>query len=199
MRLLTHACYSLGVRRASLLVFVRDWVLGAVLPVWLVATFGVMFARVDGSSMNPTYQNGDVLLLYKWPRWLRAWGLRPNWPRRGQVIVFKPPPGHPESQQTLFGLPYRPYLIKRVVGIAGDRVELRGGALYRNGVRVAESYASGDAGQDAPPTVVPRGSVYVLGDNRRLGESVDSRYFGPVSLRDVAGSVGPRLLRGVGE
>lgn len=177
------------------LAFVRDWVLGVALPIWLVATFVVMLARVDGTSMNPTLQGGDLLVLAKYPRWLHAWGFAPAWPRTGDVIVFKAPANHEESYATgLFGLRYRPYFVKRVVGVAGDRVELRGGALYRNGARVAETYITGEAGQDAPSLVVPPNSVYVLGDNRRLGESIDSRYFGPVSLRDVAGTVGPRLL-----
>lgn len=173
----------------------KDWVLGAILPVWLVATFLFMLARVDGDSMNPTLRNGDVLLLYKWPRWWHVWsGGGDDWPRRGDVIVFKGPADRPESYETtVFGLRHRPYLIKRVVGLAGDTIEIRGGWLYRDGRRVAESTTTGDAGRDEPPVVVPRGHVYVLGDNRRLGESVDSRYFGPVPYRDVAGVVGPKL------
>ena len=184
-------------QRSPLLRLLRDWLFGALLPVWLLATFLAMFARVDGDSMNPTLRSGDVLVLYKLPRWLRAWGLSPNWPRRGDVIVFKAPPDRPESYETgLFGLRLRPYFIKRVAGVAGDTVELREGYLYRNGKRIAESYTTGDAGQNVAAFVVPKGAVYVLGDNRRLGESVDSRYFGPVSLHDVAGNVGPRLWRG---
>lgn len=182
--------------RSPLLRFLRDWLLFAALPVWLIATFLVMLARVDGDSMNPTYHSGDALLLKKWSRWLHAWGALPKWPQRGDVIVFKGPVGHPESYaQGTFGVRYRPYLIKRVVGVAGDMVELRGGALYRNGERVAESYAGEGAGQTLAPVRVPAGSVYVLGDNRHLGESVDSRYFGPVPLKDVAGTIGARLWR----
>lgn len=182
--------------RPALRTFFRDWVLGAALPIWLIATFLVMLARVDGSSMNPTLQHGDVLLLYKAPRWLHAWGIWPDWPQRGDVVVFKGPGGHDESYETgVLGLRYRPYFIKRVVGVAGDRIEIRDGLLVRNGEQVAESYITGEAGQDAPPLTVPPGSVYVLGDNRRLGDSIDSRYFGPVRLRDVAGVVGPPLYR----
>ncbi|AFZ68605.1 signal peptidase I [Deinococcus peraridilitoris] len=181
--------------RSYLTAFLRDWVLCAALPIWLIATFVVMFARVDGISMNPTYQHGDVLLLYKTPRWLHAWGIGGDWPKRGEVIVFKAPPGHQESYETgVLGLRYRPYLIKRVVGVEGDRLEIREGLLVRNGERLAESYTTGEAGQDAPPVTVPRNSVYVLGDNRRLGDSIDSRYFGPVHLRDVAGVIGPVLF-----
>lgn len=184
-------------RRDAVLKFLRDWVLLGALPVWLVATFLVMVARVDGHSMNPTLNHGDRLLLYKWPRWAVAWGWRDDWPRRGDVIVFKAPPESPDAYETgAFGVRYRPYLIKRVAGVAGDRVEIRGGVLYRDGKRVAEPYTTGEAGRDEPPVVVPKGTVYVLGDNRRLGESIDSRDFGPVELRDVAGVAGPRFWRG---
>jgi len=175
--------------------FLRDWVLGAALPIWIVATFLVMVARVDGNSMNPTYRNGDLLLLYKLPRWLNAWGLDDAWPNHGDIIVFKGPPGHPESYATgLLGIEYRPYLLKRVAGLPGDRVEIRDGFLYRNGQRVTEPHTTGEAAQDAPPVTVPPGSVFVLGDNRFLGDSIDSRYFGPVLMRDIAGTVGPRLF-----
>ena len=186
-------------RAQAVIRFLRDWLLFAALPVWLLATFVVMVARVDGDSMNPTYRSGDLLLLAKWPRWLHAWGARPAWPRRGDVIVLRGPAGHPESYaEGTFGVRYRPYLIKRVVGVAGDVVELRAGQLYRDGRRVAESYAGENAGQDVAPVRVPPHSVYVLGDNRLLGESVDSRYFGPVPLRDVAGRVGAELWRAPG-
>lgn len=169
--------------------------LGAIVPVWIVATFLCMLARVDGNSMNPTLHDGDLLLLYKLPRWLHVWsGNHDDWPRRGDIIVFKGPANQPESYETtMFGLKHRPYLIKRVVGLAGDTIEIRGGWLYRDGRRVAESTTTGEAGQDEAQVVVPEGHVYVLGDNRRLGESVDSRYFGFVAYRDVAGVIGPKL------
>lgn len=183
------------VSRPAFLRFLREWILGVLLPVWLVATFLVMIARIDGDSMLPTLRDGERYLLLKWPRWLHTWGLNPDWPARGDIIVFRGPADHPESYDTgWFGLRYRPYLVKRVVGIPGDRVEIREGVLWRNGTRVAESSVSGEAAQDEAPVVVPRQHVYVLGDNRRLGESIDSRYFGPVSLRDVAGTLGIRLL-----
>lgn len=174
--------------------FLREWVLGAALPIWLVTTFFVTLATVDGNSMNPSLHSGDRLLLLKYARWLCAWGVSAQCPQRGQVVVFKAPPDSPYSYETgLFGLRYRPYLVKRVVALAGDTVSAQGGQLIVNGRAVAERYASGDPLSDLAPLKVPPGTVYVLGDNRVVGESVDSRYFGPVRLADVAGPLGPKL------
>ena len=171
----------------------REWVLGAILPIWLVITFGFTFARVDGNSMNPTLHSGDVALLLKYPRWLRAWGLNGlisgnGYPRRGDIVVFRAPASSEYAFQTgPLGLRYRPYNIKRVIGLPGDTVSLTGGQVRVNGRALSETYASTDTPNDEAPIHVPPGSVYVLGDNRSVGESVDSRYYGPVALSDVAG------------
>ncbi|ULH16642.1 signal peptidase I [Deinococcus sp. KNUC1210] len=161
--------------------------LGAILPIWLLITFGFTFARVDGNSMNPTLHSGDVALLLKYPRWLRAWGLSQTYPRRGDIVVFKAPASSEYAfQQGPFGR-YRPYNIKRVIGLPGDTVSISDGKVHVGGKVLAEPYASGDTPSDEAPVRVPVGSVFVLGDNRILGESVDSRYYGPVPLSDVAG------------
>ena len=65
-----------------------------------------------------------------------------------------------------------------------------------NGQVLPEPYASGDTPSDEAPVKVPAGSVFVMGDNRILGESVDSRYYGPVALSDVAGPANLHLSLG---
>jgi signal peptidase I len=87
-----------------------------------------------------------------------------------------------------------PYLVKRVVAVAGDSVEIRGGILYRNGMKVRETYTDvaiedGDWG----PDTVREGYVFVLGDNRHLGSSKDSRYFGQVALDGIVGRADWRI------
>jgi signal peptidase I len=173
----------------------------AVLPLallWFVSTFGLTIARVDGNSMNPSLHSGEVMLLLKFPRWTHAWTLSALPYRRGDIVVFKAPPESEYAWETLsFGglyrVHHRPYNIKRVVGLPGDVVEVRNGLLRVNGRLVAEPYASGSAAQDEAPTRVPPESVYVLGDNRLLAESVDSRFYGAVSVRDIAGTANVRL------
>lgn len=185
--------------RAALREFWRVWVLGALLPVYLFTTFVATLARVDGESMEPTLQSGDVLLLLKYPRWLRAWGLGGggvggDYAERGDLVIFKAPAESPYAYETLYGVRHRPYNIKRVIGLPGDVLEFRDGQLYRNGEAVAESYASREGYvNDEGPLTVPPGKLWVIGDNRRTGESLDSRSYGPVDLRDVAGPVRWRL------
>ncbi len=170
--------------------FWREWLLGAVLPVWVVITFAFTFARVDGDSMNPTLHTGDVALLLKYPRWLRAWGLPVGYPQRGQIVVFRIPASSDYAyQEGLFGLRSRPYNIKRVIGVPGDTVDIKGGRVRVNGRAVAETYTDVSTDRDEKSVTLGPGQIYVLGDNRRVGESVDSRYYGAVQLSDVAGPV----------
>ncbi|ASN81276.1 signal peptidase I [Deinococcus ficus] len=176
--------------------FWRTWVLGALLPIYLLTTFLGTIARVDGDSMNPTLHNGDVLLLVKAPRWLHAWGLTPTgqpYPRRGDVLIFKAPEGSEYAYETEYGLRHRPYNIKRAVALPGDTVAITDGTLILNGRPLTEPYASEGFVQDQPPLTVPAGHVWVIGDNRQQGSSLDSRVYGPVSLRDVAGPANLRL------
>lgn len=173
--------------------FWRVWILGALLPVWLATTFACTFARVDGNSMNPTLGSGDLLLLLKSPRWLRAWGLPTAYPQRGDLLIFKAPAESPYSYETLWGVRHRPYNVKRVLALPGETVAITGGEVVVNGRAIAERYVNGGVLSDQPPLRVPPGHVWVLGDNRLLGESLDSRSYGPVNLRDSAGPANLRL------
>lgn len=168
------------------------------LMLWLISNFGLTIARVDGNSMNPTLQTGQVMLLLKYPRWSYAWHLTSLPYRRGDIVIFKAPPDSEYAWETqsilgIGGVRHRPYNIKRVVALPSDTVEMKSGQLLINGKKVAETYASGEAAQDEPLSTVPPGKVYVLGDNRQLAESVDSRFYGPVSVKDVAGTADIRL------
>ena len=127
--------------------------------------------RVDGPSMLPTLLDEDRLLV------TRGYDAAV----RGDIVVIDPP-SHPLIR-------HDDTLIKRLVAHGGDRIELRDGLVYVNGMPEPTSY---DVIQEDPratlaPFTVPEDYVFVLGDNRPA--SLDSRSFGPVPLTSVRGKV----------
>lgn len=192
--------------------FLREVILETLLPAWLVITFVAIPVGVRGESMNPTLNTGDYLIVLKTERWLSAWGIRPKYISRGDIIVTKAPEDNPASSEPLPSyleslpvlglvnwdflrdLRFRPYLIKRVIGIPGDTVEVKAGIVYISGAKLTETYTSTARGvDDAPVTVVRDGTFYIMGDNRTRGSSLDSRAFGLVRASDVAGRAVLRL------
>ncbi|MFC4425879.1 signal peptidase I [Deinococcus navajonensis] len=171
----------------------RHWLLGILLPVYLLTTFVGTLARVDGQSMAETLHSGDLLLLLKYPRWLAVWGVPLAYPRPGDVVIFKAPADSPYSFETVWGVAHRPYNVKRVMALAGDEVAIRDGEVVVNGRVVFQGLGEEGFLNPQAPLRVPPGKIWVLGDNRRLGESLDSRAYGPVDLRDVAGPANLRL------
>lgn len=135
-----------------------------------VNQYGVALSVVKGTSMRPTLYNGDRLLINKFTFLLST-------PHRGEVITFRDPSNE------------KRFLVKRVVGIPGDKIEIIDGVLYLNGRRTQERYTDtqiedGDFG----PAIVRPGTVFVMGDNRHRFASRDSRYENvglvPVALID---------------
>lgn len=127
-------------------------------------------ATVEGPSMQPTLQNKDILFLEKI-------STETSNIKRGQIVVF--------DSKNMDG----DYYIKRVIGIAGDVVEIKNGHVYLNGNVLNEEYLSANDITEPLSTqskyTVPNGCVFVLGDNRT--NSVDSRMLGPISLKDLKG------------
>ena len=125
--------------------------------------------RIPSESMSPTLRPGQHVLAEKVSRHVRSW-------QRGDIVGFESP-----ADGAL--------LVKRIVGLAGDRVAIRDGRLLVNGTRVHEPYADPDDidSEFYGPVRVPVGEVLVLGDNR--AESVDSRDFGTVPATDLGSRV----------
>lgn len=128
--------------------------------------------EVVGQSMDPTYKNGEYLMANKLTYDFSE-------PKRGDVIIFK----YSDTQD----------FIKRIIGLPGETVMLKDGALYINGARLDESkYLSdsvytngGDYLKEGESITVPDGTYFVCGDNRQ--HSSDSRTFGPISADDIKG------------
>jgi signal peptidase I len=129
--------------------------------------FVVEVYRVEGSSMEATLHTGERVLVNKFVYPL----LRP--PKPGEIVVF----AYPRQPDRDF--------IKRVVAVAGDKVQIRAGKVYVNGRLFPEAPSALVTDEDRPEELVPPDSVWVLGDNR--GNSEDSRYFREVPLKNIQG------------
>jgi signal peptidase I len=153
---------------------VVEWVgivVGALLVAVIVKTFLIQAFYIPSLSMYSTLDKGDRVLVNKV-------SYRLHDINRGDVVVFKRPPGVPDT-----GIKD---LIKRVIGLPGETVEGHDGGVYVNGKRLEESYLDdGTVTADFPPEKVPEGDIFVMGDNR--GNSEDSRVFGPIEDDLVVG------------
>jgi signal peptidase I len=152
--------------------------------------------RVPSVSMEPTLKYGEIVTADNTV-------LRTRSPSLGEIVTVHPPaqtacadprqgPGFPQ----LCGKPASgegsDIVIKRVVGLPGDRIALVGGRLVRGGVLQHEPYIAPCKGSGAPcdfpkAIVVPPGAYFLLGDNR--GNSLDSRFYGPVRRSWILGVV----------
>lgn len=156
-------------------------------------TFVVRSYEVDGASMVPTLQNGDRLIVNKLPRtWVKLFG-DDYIPSRGDIVVF--------SQAGVPGVKGEKQLIKRVIGLPGERVTVKNGFVtvyndnYPDGFDpdISEGYQVRLSTLSEPTDVTLKNSqLYVLGDNRTNSE--DSRYFGPVQADKIVGKLTFRLL-----
>ena len=102
----------------------------------------------------------------------------------GRIFPFHPP--H-HGEVVIFSFPDDPSrdFVKRVIGIPGDTVEIRGGQTFVNGARVNEPYAELDQYDQMDARKVPSNSFFVMGDNR--SHSNDSRDWGTVPMENIVG------------
>jgi signal peptidase I len=151
----------------------------AVIVVALLATLAVrayLFEAffIPSVSMTPTLQVGDRVLVDR-----LSYHLHPV--HRGDIIVFSPPPAENCGGS-------RPaHLIKRVIGLPGDRISSAGNTVLIDGRPLAEPWlhSPDPLGTPIKPYTVPAGQYYVLGDHRN--DSCDSRFWGPVPRSLIVG------------
>jgi signal peptidase I len=124
--------------------------------------------RIPSESMVPTLEVGDRVLANKFI-------YRFTEPERGGIVVFKDVEGGEVD------------LIKRVVGVPGDEIEVRSGTLLVNGEPQNEPYLNREIPDDSffGPSRLSEGEVFVMGDNR--ANSADSRVFGPLPVENIEG------------
>ncbi len=119
---------------------------------------------VPTGSMRPTILEGDRLLGTKFHYWLKR-------PSAGEIVVFRPPQNAREQVS-----PDVKRLVKRIVAVEGDVVEIENGRVTVNGSELDEPYIAAPPSYRMPPVEVPKGHVFVLGDNRN--QSLDSHSWG---------------------
>jgi len=143
----------------------QSLILGALLAI--VLQIFIQPTIVYGRSMEPNLHENERVILDKV-------SYRIGEPSRGDIVVF-PVEGEP--------LP----LIKRVIGLPGETVEVRDGRVLVNGVALREPYVSGPTAGNTAPMRISADAVFVMGDNRAPGGSLDSRRLGPISLSKLVG------------
>jgi len=126
----------------------------------LTRTFLITPVKVNGSSMDNTLQDGEIMLLYKLAKI----------ERNDIVVIDKSVQGS--------------NLIKRIIAMPGEKVSCENGAIFINGKRFNDKYANGIT-SDFEEITLKDDEYFVLGDNRLVSE--DSRSFGPVKKKDVSG------------
>jgi signal peptidase I len=152
-----------------------DWTKALVIAfavVLLLQAYVFQLSTVRQHSMEPTLHERQWLFVNKI-------SYEFGHPHRGDVVILRDPSSGPDRKD---------FLVKRVIGVPGDRLEIRNGELYLNGELTVESYTDvkiedGDFG----PTQVSTGHYFVMGDNRHLNASKDSREFKEVPENTIKG------------
>ena len=148
-------------------VWARDLLVSLAISAFIII-FLYQPVKVEGTSMMPGLEDQERIFVNKFVyRWEPI--------QRGDIVVFRYPRDTSKSY------------IKRVIGVAGDRVRIQSGQVYVNGQALDEDYVPGDYAdaRSYSEVVVPRNSFFVLGDHRTM--SNDSRDFGTVNDRFIYG------------
>lgn len=150
------------------------------LAIAIVITHFVKPTLVQGSSMYPTLEEKDYLIINRV-------SYKRNEPQKGDIIVFK--------TELLQDNGKKKDLVKRVIGLPGDHVKIENQEVYLNGELLKEEYLSSSVITEGNIDItIPQGSIFVMGDNRQ--HSMDSRDadVGLVKIDDIMGKVIVRLL-----
>jgi signal peptidase I len=143
---------------------ILEVVLISAVTVFIIRTFLAQPFLVSGASMEPNFQHGNYLIIDEITYRFRE-------PERSEVVVFR----YPKDLSVFF--------IKRIIGLPGERVVVRGGnvVVYKNGKEILrESDTSGSI-----DVILGDNQYFVLGDNRY--NSFDSRNWGPISRKEIIG------------
>ena len=127
--------------------------------------------------MNATLRSGDIL-------WVTRFDYRNRLPQRQDVVICYYPGRYLQRCRWI-----RQRFVKRVVGLPGDTVEIRGGYLYVNGERYEEDYIEHRPYADFAAYTVPEGYYFVMGDNRANSHDSRADDVGPIARDQIVGHV----------
>lgn len=149
----------------------KEWIISILIAVALavvIKMFLVDFVLVQGTSMVPTLENGQRLVISKIAYEVGS-------PDYGDIVILK------HNQNVDY--------VKRIIGKGGDTIEIKNQVVYRNGTPLDEPYVNEGSYDDFSKVTVPEGCYFVMGDNRSV--SLDSRYasVGFIEEKDIIGKV----------
>lgn len=161
--------------------FLTDWLIPIIIAfaiAFCVRQFVGGTTTVRGNSMDPTLQNGDVLIVSKIPTYNYDF-------KRADIAIIDAPD---QEERELY--------VKRIIGLPGEKIRLVNGNILINGMKLKENYT-----EDIPTLpnsesewTLGNDEYFVLGDNRQPGASNDSRYFGPINKNLIEGVATFRLF-----
>ena len=163
---------------------ILEWVVNLGLALAL-GIFIILFVGrltiVEGNSMSPTLKNNNILVIESLTQ-------RIGTIEQGDIVILNIP-------EFLSGK--GKYAIKRVIAKENQHVTIDAGKVYVDGIALEEDYTNNEEtlSENSPfaDIIVPKGCIYVLGDNRMPGKSNDSRYFGPVNEERIVGKTWVRI------
>lgn len=169
----------------------------ALLLAFVLISFVFQSYQVDGQSMETTLQNNDHLLVWKVPRTIARITHHAYIPNRGDVVIFN------EPGLADFGSTSDHQLIKRVIGLPGDRVVVRDGVITVYNSEHPDGFQPDKTLPYNKNNIIPittgnvditlgKDQLYVCGDNR--SNSLDSRVFGPIAANNIVGKLAVRVL-----
>ncbi|MEH6938342.1 signal peptidase I [Bacillus sp. JJ664] len=127
-------------------------------------------SKVSGLSMSPSLEDGGLIIVNKAAKYYKK-------PHLGDVAILTQPTEGID-------------IVKRIIGVAGDKVKIQEGIVFVNNEAIPEVATLGKS-VDMEEVTVPDGTLFVMGDNRTPGESLDSRdnSVGPISINNLKGYV----------
>lgn len=168
---------------------VLNWLVTPAAIVLVLHFFVFQAYQVDGKSMEPTLQNSDYLIVSKFGQSIAKLRKQAYVPQRGDVVVFR----FPDNPRWTF--------VKRVIAVPGERVVVKNGKITVFNDQNPEGFnPDKDYKVSDPITLgsadmkVPKGNIFVVGDNRSPGGSYDSREWGALPSSDIIGVAWLRLL-----